>query len=44
MHTGSTYARAFRKIREENTLSRHGLKLEEVEHSNSKVKGWKITD
>jgi len=42
MHTASTYARAFRKIRESNTLSRHGITLEEVNHNNSKVKGWKI--
>jgi len=43
MHTGSTYARAFRKIRESNTLRKHGIKIEEVEHKSGKVKGWKIT-
>lgn len=42
MHTASTYARAFRKIRESNTLKRHGIKLEEVQHNKSKVKGWRI--
>jgi|TARA_B100000214_G_scaffold276159_1_gene206103 hypothetical protein len=41
-HTASTYARAFRKIRESNTLRKHGIKLEEVEHKSGKVKGWKI--
>ena len=41
-HTASTYARAFRKIRESNTLKKHGIKLEEVEHNSGKVKGWKI--
>tara|TARA_Y100001938_G_scaffold150004_1_gene239161 strand:- start:19674 stop:19928 length:255 start_codon:yes stop_codon:yes gene_type:complete len=42
LHTASTYARAFRKIRESNTLRKHGIKLEEVEHKSGKVKGWKI--
>jgi len=42
IHTASTYARAFRKIRESNTLRKHGIKLEEVEHESGKVKGWKI--
>ena len=42
IHTASTYARAFRKIRESNTLRKHGIKLEEVEHKSGKVKGWKI--
>ena len=42
LHTASTYARAFRKIRESNTLRKHGIKLEEVEHNSGKVKGWKI--
>ena len=42
MHTASTYARAFRKIRENDTLKKHGIKLEEVEHNSGKVKGWKI--
>ena len=42
MHTASTYARAFRKIRESNTLKAHGITLEEVEHKSGKVKGWKI--
>ena len=42
LHTASTYARAFRKIRESNTLRKHGIKLEEVEHKSWKVKGWKI--
>ena len=41
-HTASTYARAFRKIRDSNTLRKHGIKLEEVEHKSGKVKGWKI--
>tara|TARA_Y100000401_G_scaffold103083_1_gene93816 strand:+ start:1353 stop:1604 length:252 start_codon:yes stop_codon:yes gene_type:complete len=41
-HTASTYARAFRKIRESDTLRKHGIKLEEVEHKSGKVKGWKI--
>ena len=41
-HTASTYARAFRKIRESNPLRKHGIKLEEVEHKSGKVKGWKI--
>ena len=41
-HTASTYARAFRKIRESNTLRKHGIKLEEVEHKSGKVKGWII--
>ena len=41
-HTASTYARAFRKIRESNTLKKHGIKIEEVEHKSGKVKGWKI--
>ena len=42
LHTASTYARAFRKIRESKTLNKHGIKLEEVEHKSGKVKGWKI--
>tara|TARA_Y100000768_G_scaffold142371_1_gene106064 strand:- start:9048 stop:9299 length:252 start_codon:yes stop_codon:yes gene_type:complete len=42
LHTASTYARAFRKIRESNTLKAHGITLEEVEHTSGKVKGWKI--
>lgn len=43
IHTASTYARAFRKIRESNALNAHGITLEEVEHiNNGKVKGWKI--
>jgi len=42
VHTASTYARAFRDIRESNSLNAHGIKLEEVKHNNSKVKGWKI--
>jgi hypothetical protein len=42
VHTPSTYSRAFRKIREENTLSRYGLELEEIKHNNNKAKGWKI--
>ena len=42
LHTASTYARAFRKIRESNTLKAHGITLEEVEHKSGKVKGWKI--
>jgi hypothetical protein len=41
-HTASTYSRAFRKLRESNTLSKSGIGLQEVEHNNSKVKGWKI--
>ncbi len=44
LHTASTYARAFRKIRESNTLKAHGISLEEIEHTNRKVKGWKITE
>jgi hypothetical protein len=43
IHTASTYSRAFRKLRESNTLSRYGLKLEEIKHKdNGAVKGWKI--
>jgi len=42
LHTASTYARAFRKIRESNTLKAHGITLVEVEHKSGKVKGWKI--
>tara|TARA_R110002012_G_scaffold44404_1_gene119096 strand:+ start:495 stop:764 length:270 start_codon:yes stop_codon:yes gene_type:complete len=43
IHTGSTYARAFRKLRENNTLERYGYKLREItENKNKKVKGWKI--
>jgi len=41
-HTASTYSRAFRKIREENTLRRYGLELEEHVNKDTKVKGWKI--
>lgn len=44
VHTASTYSRAFRKIREENTLNRYGLALQEVNHKDNKgIKGWKIT-
>jgi len=43
LHTASTYSRAFRQIRESETLNAHGIKLEEVEHNkNGKIKGWKI--
>jgi hypothetical protein len=43
VHTASTYSRAFRKLRESNTLKRYGYKLEEIKHNkNDKVKGWKI--
>jgi hypothetical protein len=42
VHTPSTYSRAFRKIREENTLRRYGLELEEHVNKDTKVKGWKI--
>lgn len=43
VHTASTYSRAFRKLRESNTLHRYGLKLDEIKHKdNDKVKGWKI--
>lgn len=42
-HTASTYSRAFRKLRESNTLWKHGYELTEItEHKNKKVKGWKI--
>tara|TARA_R100001594_G_C3838373_1_gene215202 strand:+ start:195 stop:461 length:267 start_codon:yes stop_codon:yes gene_type:complete len=41
-HTASTYSRAFRDIRSSNALNKVGLELEEINHSNSKVKGWKI--
>ena len=42
-HTASTYSRAFRKIRENNSLWKYGYKLTEItEHKNKKVKGWKI--
>jgi|TARA_B100000073_G_scaffold49785_1_gene36678 hypothetical protein len=43
VHTASSYSRSFRKIRESNTLDKHGIKLTEIQHeNNSKVKGWKI--
>ena len=42
IHTPSTYSRAFRKIREENTLTRFGLELEIIKNNNNKAKGWKI--
>ena len=42
VHTPSTYSRAFRKIRESNTLMRLGIELEEYINSDTKVKGWKI--
>jgi hypothetical protein len=42
VHTPSTYSRAFRKIREGNTLMRLGIELEEYINSDTKVKGWKI--
>ena len=42
VHTASTYSRGFRKLRENNTLSKYGLKLKEIMHNESKVKGWKI--
>jgi len=43
VHTASTYSRAFRKLRESNTLERYGLKLEEIKHNdNGAIKGWKI--
>tara|TARA_R100000742_G_C4276602_1_gene97797 strand:- start:869 stop:1138 length:270 start_codon:yes stop_codon:yes gene_type:complete len=43
VHTASTYARAFRKLRENNTLERYAYKLIEItENKNKKVKGWKI--
>ena len=43
VHTASTYARTFRKIRESNALKRFGLKLEEITHKDNKgIKGWKI--
>ena len=41
-HTPSTYSRAFRILRNSDELERRGLKLEEIEHRNKKVKGWKI--
>jgi len=41
-YTVSTYSRAFRKMRESNTLEKFGYELEEVEHFKSKVKGWKV--
>ena len=43
VHTASTYSRAFRKIRESNTLERFGLKLENIKHkANNGKKGWKV--
>jgi len=42
VHTASTYSRAFRDIRSSDTLKKHGITLEEVEHKSGKVKGWKI--
>ena len=43
LHTASSYSRAFRKLRESEALSRHGIKLTEIQHNrNGKVKGWKI--
>jgi hypothetical protein len=43
VHTASTYSRAFRKIRESNTLRRYGLTLEEITHKDNKgIKGWKV--
>lgn len=42
VHTASTYSRGFRKLRESNTLRKHGIKLIEITHNESKVKGWKI--
>ncbi len=41
-YTVSTYSRAFRKMRQSNTLDKFGYELEEVEHFKSKVKGWKV--
>ena len=42
-HTASTYSRTFRKLRENETLWKHGYRLIEItEHKNKKVKGWKI--
>jgi len=43
VHTASTYSRAFRKLRESNTLKRYGYQLIEItENKNKRVKGWKI--
>ena len=43
VHTASTYARAFRKIRQEKTLERYGYRLEEIKHKDNKgTKGWKV--
>ena len=42
VHTPSTYSRAFRKVREENTLTRFGLELETIKNNDNKAKGWKI--
>tara|TARA_B100001123_G_C15176381_1_gene973498 strand:+ start:368 stop:628 length:261 start_codon:yes stop_codon:yes gene_type:complete len=42
VHTPSTYSRAFRAIRSSNDLTKRGLELEEIEHTNKKSKGWRI--
>tara|TARA_R100000951_G_scaffold116515_3_gene128732 strand:+ start:3087 stop:3359 length:273 start_codon:yes stop_codon:yes gene_type:complete len=44
VHTASTYARAFRTLRSENTdlLDALGLRLIEIKHNESRAKGWKI--
>lgn len=43
-HTPSTYARVFRKLREEAALlDVMGIRLTEIKHNRAKkVKGWKI--
>jgi hypothetical protein len=42
-HTASSYSRAFRKLRQSNSLRNHGIQLTEIEHNtNGKVKGWRI--
>lgn len=43
VHTASTYARAFRKLRNSNALAMKGYQLNEIENRKEKVKGWKIT-